>query len=1007
MYPSIICKHNHVKQYITLSILILLSSISFGQTTWNGSTSADWHTSSNWSAGVPTASDDVIIPSIGTAPIIMNGTAEAKSVIIQASASLTLDAGTTLNISNSSGDGITSAGTLVNYGNIDIAAPSGNGILNQSILENRGNININNAGKNGILSELSSDFSHHPGGQIDVTNSTEHGVWHKAGNFYNNGSFFIGSTGTGYSGFYNESSATNDVCAIFFLINNLTNAGTFENDGLLVIKTQKPSTSTGSLINKGIVEDANGTFATSQIDNQEIIISKTVLTSEMTSIPNAFNLGANSAFNIVGIYTDFTQSVSAGTYLNNTFTPSPALPYGVTSLIVVVNDPSANGCNRSIGWSIENYNCPTGLNEDKFWNGSVDDKWSNPINWCPEGIPQTGDWINLGANNVVYYDIDLGTPFGKLELGPNTRLTIGINEQLLELDGSLHPDNDHLLINNGGSIFNHGKILIKNADKSGIKSIANPSASIDNEGFIKVINSDLSDTDNKAIELVGANSKWTNHEETRLSVIEGSGGGISIDQGAQFINTSTACLDILETDVIGITVTNGSSLINEADADLLLFDLPASAEYFISDASSEIIWHDEVCIGDDNLDHLKLRTMFGPQEDLEVYTEGIWAVWWYPEFDHLADAQDIVQTLEGVRDDVLNNLNMKDPPNPTFGYYVNIYIHHGSQDAFPDGWAAGVGRDRWQMPHYTAPANLATDSTYLLHEGFHLFQFTGNKPNFAYSGDSEWYVEATAQWYTTTQLPNKSSVFQESLAKAQNPQLALWHAYNNHAPGDYNGLLWAIQPYGLQSYFKYLTVDKGIDPKVITDGFYNDTPYLPQEYHYREIGGDTLRAHFADWAAANTGGFEYLSDDQIAAANAVTQSFIDMAPSDQAHPFALELTDAGTSSTFTPSPNYKPRGWSYNVIKVNNNQAAIYTFNLEGASLGSDGAASHFEARLVTKDISGTVTYDKVPMNNALNGSITKSVSSADTEIYFVICAVAEHFTGHQTYDYNLDIIRS
>ena len=123
------------------------------------------------------------------------------------------------------------------------------------------------------------------------------------------------------------------------------------------------------------------------------------------------------------------------------------------------------------------------------------------------------------------------------------------------------------------------------------------------------------------------------------------------------------------------------------------------------------------------------------------------------------------------------------------------------------------------------------------------------------------------------------------------------------------------------------------------------------------------------------------------------------------HPFALELTDQGISN-FAPQEEWKPRGWGYSVIKIDNTQAADYTFNLAGDATGSEGAASHFEARVVIMEPGGP-RYETVTIADNLNGSKTVSLTAADSQVFLVVMAVPDHFTGFQNYGFTLDVIRN
>ena len=159
---------------------------------------------------------------------------------------------------------------------------------------------------------------------------------------------------------------------------------------------------------------------------------------------------------------------------------------------------------------------------------------------------------------------------------------------------------------------------------------------------------------------------------------------------------------------------------------------------------------------------LKLRTQFGSTNTLKVATDGIYAIWWDPQFDHTDDLPTLFGWLNETRTDCLTNLGMEDPPNPAAGYYYNVYIHHGEADILPNSWGNGQGTDSYGMPFLTLPEGAHLEYGNVLHEGFHIFQYSANSPGFAYSGDSQWYVESAAQWYAAQNEPDGIHTFIEA-----------------------------------------------------------------------------------------------------------------------------------------------------------------------------------------------------------------------------------------------------
>jgi hypothetical protein len=406
---------------------------------------------------------------------------------------------------------------------------------------------------------------------------------------------------------------------------------------------------------------------------------------------------------------------------------------------------------------------------------------------------------------------------------------------------------------------------------------------------------------------------------------------------------------------------------------------------------------------------LVLRNPFELPVPAEVAADGAFAIWWAPQFDHADDAVIMLDRLNGIRDECVHDLGMRDPPNPEACFHFNVYVHHGPADDFPNGWGAGVGTDRHHFPYMTLPDGAHLSDSYLYHEGFHVFQYQGSSPGFGLS-DAGWYVESSAQWYMASNMPGDDNAFVEAGAIIANPQLALWHSFGNEAPGDPVDWLYQVRQYGMHTLLYYLTDVVGVDSEIITGGFYSGTDLRPQEHLYTLIGPDTLRDHFADWAARNTGGLDYLTPAQVQEAQEEVELVGDP---DNLHPYIAEVTDVqiGDAWTFEPCAGgvigscFAPRGWAYNVIRIENSEAATYAFTLEGAATGSQGAASHFEGRIVVMQDAGPVYVD-LEMTNDLDGAGSVEVAATDAEVLLVVVSVPGHFTGNQTYGYRVEVER-
>ncbi|WP_409417670.1 LamG-like jellyroll fold domain-containing protein [Flavobacterium sp. PS2] len=93
---KIINKSNNLAKWLCL-VLLFVVSFGYGQKTWTGSSSTNWHTNGNWSPnGVPQATDNVIIPVTTRSPVI-SSTAFCNNLIIMSGAILTVNQALTVN----------------------------------------------------------------------------------------------------------------------------------------------------------------------------------------------------------------------------------------------------------------------------------------------------------------------------------------------------------------------------------------------------------------------------------------------------------------------------------------------------------------------------------------------------------------------------------------------------------------------------------------------------------------------------------------------------------------------------------------------------------------------------------------------------------------------------------------------------------------------------------------------------------------------------------------------
>jgi hypothetical protein len=205
--------------------------------------------------------------------------------------------------------------------------------------------------------------------------------------------------------------------------------------------------------------------------------------------------------------------------------------------------------------------------------------------------------------------------------------------------------------------------------------------------------------------------------------------------------------------------------------------------------------------------------------------------------------------------------------------------------------------------------------------------------------------------------------------------------------------MYGVRQYGMHTYLVFLTEVMGMERKFVTDGFYASTDRSPQEYLFSKVGGEKMRGLFADWAAHNTGGMDYLTKDQLERAYLEITLAGDW---DYYRPYVWSSVDEGTGDWFTPPADLTARGWAYNVLNINTTQSASYSFEFEGD-------ASFFVGRIVKMSKNGPV-YSDMTMTSSLSGTANVAVTEDDSSVFLVLASVPEFFTSYQHYSYKVKI---
>lgn len=399
---------------------------------------------------------------------------------------------------------------------------------------------------------------------------------------------------------------------------------------------------------------------------------------------------------------------------------------------------------------------------------------------------------------------------------------------------------------------------------------------------------------------------------------------------------------------------------------------------------------------------LQLRTLYGSTKTCNYITGDIFAVWWDKSYDYREGATNVLNSLINTRKTCLNTFGMDDPKG-TDMYYYNVYIHDNGPDLFPDDWAQGQDTDNDGYPFLTIPVRLTSPDYHgHIHEGFHIFQYNANSPGFKYSGDSQWFIEATANWFVNITYPDDVDGFICGQAVTAIPHVPMWYSFENKKPGDKSSWLRDDHQYGMNIYLYYLTEVCKVPRYAIAHSFYDNVTQLPQEYLYSILGGPDMRNYFADWAIHNAVGFDYLSSAQVERLKKEFQRYGD--PTDD-HSVVATYKDRGTDGKWIRVPETEmPGGWAYNVYEINNTISGNYIINLNGDKYGSNGTPSRFTVRAAVSKAGSPNTFYSMDFTKDNSGKLSLKVTPENSTIRIVVASTPDSFTSNQTYSYKLKI---
>jgi hypothetical protein len=395
---------------------------------------------------------------------------------------------------------------------------------------------------------------------------------------------------------------------------------------------------------------------------------------------------------------------------------------------------------------------------------------------------------------------------------------------------------------------------------------------------------------------------------------------------------------------------------------------------------------------------LTINTTFGDLNECDTMTRGVYIVWWDKDYNFDAQVDVTLDSMLSYREICLNDMLMSDPPNVLDGHYYNVYIHNpGDAGGFFNsyGWGNGQGTDGNGYPFLTLPNGVLNDFTNTAHETFHIFQYNATAPGFAYSGDSQWYIEASANWFAAKQNMGNNRAFVEAESLVRMPHVPLWLSFNNFPATYPSNWQRYVHQYAMALQLYYLTDVANISDDIITSGMYSGTTEMPQEYMYNQIGGANYRQHFINWAAHMTNDFDFITATQAATNLNEWNTYADLSDDNE---FIAVYDNEGSNGWVSPTDDRITNAWSFNTYKLLNNENEFYTFELKPTAEGSFGTPSYFQGKLVIKnDITGTVFYDLSNFGGSLQSLTNFELSANDTEVFLIVASMPEIFQDNNS----------
>jgi len=427
--------------------------------TWNGSTSTDWNTASNWSpAVVPTSGDTVVIPNgagITFQPVLFSNVAVA-GLTINSGSTLTLS-GFNLTVSPLGAGTFNNDGTLILEGDetLTLTMDSTHGTF-EYVGQNGGSSVNHTLTINGSTALVYNNLT------INDTNSVpaNRDVFASNGAVTVNGNLAV-SSGTLDTSNSNSSLAADGNLTIttpgifkapsagrtFTLTGNFANSGTYTN-------------SSGLITLNGTNQTVSGTSTFYQF--AKVVSSAATLTFDHTGLQTFTNslIMQGAPGQLLSIRSDLTGTqadivLAAGgvqniSEVNVQYSNAGTLPNDLT-LIARNNSVDAPPGGTNTNWNFGN---PT-----VTWTGTVSTDWNNPLNWNLGIVPIAGDTAIIA--NAPNQPI-LTTPVTVGALTINSGSTVTLNGNNLTVNTTS---------GGSGTLTNNGTLILNGSETVAITTV--------------------------------------------------------------------------------------------------------------------------------------------------------------------------------------------------------------------------------------------------------------------------------------------------------------------------------------------------------------------------------------------------------------------------------------------------------------------------------------------------------------------------------------------------------